>query len=232
MPKYMESQYGKSASSANFFSGTVTMIAMVIGVFLGGYCIHKIKPRPRLLIGYMLFIEIFAGSVLLSAFLWDVDQAKISQTNSASLYSPEFQVCNRDCNCGHHNFEPGFYNCSCITPLDENNLNASATSGFCDVNCETFLPYLVIVTLAKMFSATARVGNVLVTLRCVDEKDKALALGAVEFMISILLQYPIHFCMAILSIKLVFFGMNPVNSVEIAGSTIMISFGTISTVCH
>ncbi|GBO06013.1 Solute carrier organic anion transporter family member 1C1 [Araneus ventricosus] len=82
MPKYMESQYRKTASSASFFSGTVTMIAMVIGVFLGGYCIHKIKPRPRFLIGYMLFIEIFAGAVLLSATFMGCESTKMPKTDS------------------------------------------------------------------------------------------------------------------------------------------------------
>ncbi|GFS32140.1 solute carrier organic anion transporter family member 4C1 [Nephila pilipes] len=215
MPKYMESQYQKSASSASLFSGTVTMIAMVIGVFLGGYCIHKIKPRPRFLMGYMLFIEIFAGGVLLSAFFMGCESTKISQNNSA-LYSPELQVCSQSCNCSSHNFQPicdingivhfspcsagchnysvmesnkkGFHHCSCVS--SENALNISATSGFCSKECDMFLPYLGIVTLAKMFSATARVGNVLVTLRCVDEKDKTLALGAVEFMISIFATIP------------------------------------------
>ncbi|GFY77669.1 solute carrier organic anion transporter family member 4C1 [Trichonephila inaurata madagascariensis] len=217
MPKYMESQYQKSASSASLFSGTVTMIAMVIGVFLGGYCIHKIKPRPRFLIGYMLFIEIFAGGVLLSALFMGCEPSKMPQNNPA-LYSPNLQVCSQSCNCSSHNFQPicdingivhfspcsagchnyslvennkkGFFDCSCVSPPPESALNISATSGFCSEECDMFLPYLGIVTVAKMLSATARVGNVLVTLRCVDEKDKTLALGAVEFMVSIFATIP------------------------------------------
>ncbi|CAL1270580.1 unnamed protein product [Larinioides sclopetarius] len=215
MPKYMESQYQKTASSASFFSGTVTMIAMVIGVFLGGYCIHKIKPRPRFLIGYMLFIEIFAGAVLLSATFMGCEANKISKINS-SLYSPELQQCSQICNCSKHDFHPvcdfneivhfspcsagcqnysifenrkRFHECSCVSPA-EKNANFSATSGFCPVECDMFIPYLAIVTVAKMLSATARVGNVIITLRCVDEKDKTLALGAVEFMISIFATIP------------------------------------------
>ncbi|GBM25824.1 Solute carrier organic anion transporter family member 5A1, partial [Araneus ventricosus] len=131
-------------------------------------------------------------------------------------YSPELQQCSQSCNCSNHDFHPvcdineivhfspcsagchnysifenrkRFHECSCVSPIEQT-ANFSATSGFCPVECDMFLPYLAIVTVAKMLSATARVGNVIITLRCVDEKDKTLALGAVEFMISIFATIP------------------------------------------
>ncbi|KAG8199391.1 hypothetical protein JTE90_000260 [Oedothorax gibbosus] len=216
MPKYIESQYRKTASSASFFSGNVTLAAMVIGVFLSGFCIHKLKPKARSLVGYMLFVELCAAVALLSAFFTGCESPSL-QEHTASLLSVEPKACNSNCTCDSHIFSPIcdvnnqmhfspcsagcysssksgngkmiFHNCSCILPSDED-LKYSALKGFCPQECSMFVAYIAIITVAKMLSATVRVGNVLINLRCVDEQDKTLALGAVEVVISVFATIP------------------------------------------
>ncbi|XP_042908479.1 solute carrier organic anion transporter family member 74D isoform X2 [Parasteatoda tepidariorum] len=190
MPRYMESQYRKSAAAANFFSGSVTLVAMVVGVFLGGYCIKKFKPRPRFLVGYMLSIEIFAGIVLFAAIFMGCETTPM-QIKPNVIHSLHQKECNYNCSCNTDIFSPIcdknnfvhfspcsagcqsfikenkqkiYQNCSCIIPDDENLKEPEAKSGFCFVDCAMFLPYIIIVSLAKMFSSTSRVGNVLITL--------------------------------------------------------------------
>ena len=57
----------------------------------------------------------------------------------------------------------------------------SATPGSCKINCQTeFIIFLTIVCLLKFFASTGRASNFLVSLRCVDEKDKGVSIGFAE----------------------------------------------------
>merc|ERR1719383_981827 len=65
-----------------------------------------------------------------------------------------------------------------------------AVSGVCDQNCDSFTQYVAVETIAKMIGATGRVGGTLVYLRCVQEQDKALALGVLTVLMSLLAFIP------------------------------------------
>uniref|UniRef100_A0A182UP32 Solute carrier organic anion transporter family member n=1 Tax=Anopheles merus TaxID=30066 RepID=A0A182UP32_ANOME len=96
--------------------------------------------------------------------------------------------------------------CSCITPVvnytsplynqlltggnhtttstaaarDENmfSLGGSAIAGPCPLNCQKeFITFLVVMCFLKFSGATGRASNFLVSVRCVDEKDKAVSMG-------------------------------------------------------
>ena len=54
----------------------------------------------------------------------------------------------------------------------------SATAGACPIDClEKFYVFLAVVCLLKFSGATGRASNFLVSVRCVDEKDKTVAMG-------------------------------------------------------
>ncbi|XP_035208493.1 solute carrier organic anion transporter family member 74D-like [Stegodyphus dumicola] len=217
MPKYMESQFRKTASAASFFSGIIIMFGIVIGIFLGGICIRKFKPKPRFLTGYMLFVETFAGVVLFCALFMgcqsSISNKTVFETNLIS------QECNKHCSCNENTFDPIcdingtnyyspcaagcnsykfksknnmiFNNCSCLH--QSGNLSGETyglSYAFCTKECIMFLPYVVLLSLSKVFSSTGKVGNMLIFLRSVDEKEKAFALATVQFVISIFATIP------------------------------------------
>ncbi|XP_056646854.1 solute carrier organic anion transporter family member 74D [Diorhabda sublineata] len=61
-----------------------------------------------------------------------------------------------------------------------------ATPGTCQVDCLfQFYIFLAVVCLLKFSGATGRASNFLVTVRCVEEKDKAVAMGFALMMMSL-----------------------------------------------
>ncbi|KRT79827.1 membrane transporter [Oryctes borbonicus] len=85
--------------------------------------------------------------------------------------------------CTHSNFVNAtkiYSHCSCIQSKDfENKASPGiATSGNCPVDCfYKFYLFVAVVCLLKFTGATGRVSNFLVTVRCVEEKDKSVAMG-------------------------------------------------------
>jgi len=54
----------------------------------------------------------------------------------------------------------------------------TAIPGSCPVDCmQKFYIFLMVVCFLKFSGATGRASNFLVSVRCVDEKDKAVAMG-------------------------------------------------------
>ncbi|GJQ65785.1 hypothetical protein Trydic_g11955 [Trypoxylus dichotomus] len=81
-----------------------------------------------------------------------------------------------------------YSHCSCIQTKDFENKTAPgiATSGNCLVDCYyKFYLFVAVVCLLKFTGATGRVSNFLVTVRCVEEKDKAVAMGFGLMMMSL-----------------------------------------------
>lgn len=79
-----------------------------------------------------------------------------------------------------------FTDCSCIHDTDRTpsvyssngGSKKSATLGRCHVNCQTELFYfLAIMCFLKFMGATGRTSNFLISLRCVKQEDKTVALG-------------------------------------------------------
>lgn len=82
-----------------------------------------------------------------------------------------------------------FSECSCVAANDPEKLSTfswginesskkSVSSGPCAVNCqrELFI-FLAVMCFLKFIGATGRTSNFIVSLRCINEKDKSVALG-------------------------------------------------------
>lgn len=62
--------------------------------------------------------------------------------------------------------------------LNDPEILGTAISGSCPVDCqEKFYIFLAVVCLLKFSGATGRASNFLVSVRCVEEKDKTVAMG-------------------------------------------------------
>lgn len=58
------------------------------------------------------------------------------------------------------------------------NTLGSAVPGACPIDClDKFYVFLTVVCILKFTGATGRASNFLVSVRCVDEKDKTVAMG-------------------------------------------------------
>lgn len=201
-PKYVENQYRVSASKASLFTGPTKVLAMMVGLFLGGMIIRFWKPRARtigLLGAFADFINIsflFAG-IFLGCSGWQLAGTHVDNDGRLSLSNP----CNEHCDCPTGRFQPichvdqlatyfspcaagcldrgnGSMECSCIAEaVGADAAMPKMTNGFCDFPCQNLFILVFIISLGKLISQLSRVGSTLITLRCVDPADKGIAIG-------------------------------------------------------
>ncbi|OQR73913.1 solute carrier organic anion transporter family member 1A1-like [Tropilaelaps mercedesae] len=115
---------------------------------------------------------------------------------SKSYFSPCFAGCignnltNIDCSCLGGDFDP-----TSVLHKEESvssiwNPANRFVSGFCPNDCNNLIIFIAITTAAKFISTLPRVGSMLVSLRCVDPADKALAIGFTSFLLNVLAAIP------------------------------------------
>ncbi|MBN3311731.1 SO1C1 protein, partial [Atractosteus spatula] len=113
-PKYMEQQFGQSASRANFFIGLLNLPAVATGIFVGGLIMKKFKMS--VVAGAQLSFAASFTAYLLSMTQFGI---KCENTQVAGLtvsYNGTSQVsnddrmllsdCNRGCSCSLRGWDP------------------------------------------------------------------------------------------------------------------------------
>ncbi|XP_066248920.1 solute carrier organic anion transporter family member 74D [Euwallacea similis] len=81
-----------------------------------------------------------------------------------------------------------YSNCLCLGQTNgtfNNTLYGKATIGYCEQECGNFISYIVLFSIFVFVHSTSEVGSMLLILRCVDPKDKAMALGLIQFAIGL-----------------------------------------------
>ncbi|XP_039104946.1 solute carrier organic anion transporter family member 1C1 isoform X1 [Hyaena hyaena] len=113
-PKYIEQQYGQSASKANFVIGLINIPAVAFGIFSGGIVMKKFRislyGAAKLylgssVLGYLLFLSLFA----LGCENSDVAGLTISYQGTKPVSYHEralFSDCNSKCKCSETKWEP------------------------------------------------------------------------------------------------------------------------------
>ncbi|XP_030295951.1 solute carrier organic anion transporter family member 1C1 isoform X1 [Sparus aurata] len=112
--KYMEQQFGQSASRANFLIGVLNLPAVAVGIFLGGLLMKRYKLS--LVSGAQLSFatSFMAYLLLLLQFGTKCDNIPvagltISYNGTQSVSSTSdmlFSECNRDCSCSAEEWDP------------------------------------------------------------------------------------------------------------------------------
>jgi hypothetical protein len=65
-------------------------------------------------------------------------------------------------------------------------MEGKAIPGSCPIDCyKAFYTFLIVMCFTKFTGATGRASNFLVSVRCVDEKDKTVAMGFGMMMMSL-----------------------------------------------
>ncbi|EDW01467.1 GH20434 [Drosophila grimshawi] len=202
-PKYIETQYQQSASTATMATGTVALGFSAAGVLLSGYVISKYKPSARSMAAWNGIVDIFTvAGILCYVFIGCDDSDK------ATSLSPTIDSCSASCHCEYVHYAPIcspnnityisachagctgkskdqlghliYTDCKCIGALDFANATESqyARQGSCPVDCyNQFLIFLGVMCFLKFIGASGRTANLLLALRCVSFEDKSFALG-------------------------------------------------------
>ncbi|GAB6028302.1 hypothetical protein CHUAL_002477 [Chamberlinius hualienensis] len=206
LPKYIENQFRMTPAKANMISGMAGILVMGVGIFASGTFMRRFKPNPRFVAAWIAITALaYAIGMIILMFLG----CPLDDLTSQPGYIPDIgqkSSCNLTCNCNKDVFAPIctsesityysachagcesqinqtgvelFVNCSCLNP------GVTATPGYCPLNCNNFVWYICIFSLFVLIHSTSEVGSMLLTLRCVDPKDKAMALGLISFAIGL-----------------------------------------------
>ncbi|XP_013366720.1 PREDICTED: solute carrier organic anion transporter family member 1B3 isoform X2 [Chinchilla lanigera] len=112
--KYIEQQFGQTASQANVLLGLVALPHIGAGLFLGGYLIRKLKLTIVGIVRFSLFTSCigFIGYVLNFALMCENKSvAGLTLTHDGlnpvtSHTNVPLSYCNSDCNCDESQWEP------------------------------------------------------------------------------------------------------------------------------
>ncbi|XP_064488664.1 solute carrier organic anion transporter family member 74D-like [Ornithodoros turicata] len=202
MPKYMETQFRKSASTASLFSGSTSLVTMLVGVLFGGAVIRKVKPKANWISAYIIFVDVFLSVCFFGAMFLGCRQLDMAGTRSSLGGLNLLNKCNGDCGCTTVVFQPvcdpeddityfspcfagckgvnasnsnQMLGCRCVQGATEETPGTPDT-GICFSECSLFVPFVAVLCLAKTIFATSRVGTALIEIRSVHQKDKTVAL--------------------------------------------------------
>nr|XP_025039524.1 solute carrier organic anion transporter family member 1A2 [Pelodiscus sinensis]XP_025039525.1 solute carrier organic anion transporter family member 1A2 [Pelodiscus sinensis]XP_025039526.1 solute carrier organic anion transporter family member 1A2 [Pelodiscus sinensis]XP_025039527.1 solute carrier organic anion transporter family member 1A2 [Pelodiscus sinensis] len=114
MPKYVEQQYGKSASQAIFLIGVYNLPVICIGYFLGGYLMKKFKINTNQAANIAFWISLIEYLIFFAAYFTVCDNSPVAGLTVS--YEGKEQVsymektllsdCNSDCDCSIKVWDP------------------------------------------------------------------------------------------------------------------------------
>ncbi|MBN3284766.1 SO4C1 protein, partial [Polyodon spathula] len=202
--KFIENQYGKTASISSLIAGCVLIPGAAIGQVLGGLVVSKFKMKCKQTI--RLAVATSSASLMFSAcYIFTKcdypELAGISVENGAigNLTAP----CNANYNCdrSHYNSVCGvnnvlyyspchagckdhvlqsktevYYNCSCIEDT-HNTSESKAYSGKCATMCDRLPIFMVLMLIASIFTCMTSTPVITAVLWSVAEKQRSFALG-------------------------------------------------------
>ncbi|XP_072233910.1 solute carrier organic anion transporter family member 1C1-like [Leuresthes tenuis] len=112
--KYMEQQFGQSASRANFLIGVVNLPAVAVGIFLGGLLMRRYKLSvvsgaqlsfATSFLGYLLLLLQFGtkcDNIPVAGLTVSYNGTRSISYDGKTLFSD----CNRDCSCSAEEWDP------------------------------------------------------------------------------------------------------------------------------
>ncbi|XP_072372470.1 solute carrier organic anion transporter family member 3A1-like [Scyliorhinus torazame] len=211
--KYLESQFGLSASYANQFIGVTAVPCVCLGIFLGGFVLKKMSLTPLGAIKMTMTVNMLSTAtyvmlLFLGCETGPVAGATVAYMNGSfnGLQRNLTVPCNEDCGCTKETFNPvcgsdgitylspcfagctdkNLTSCACINT--EFTQNATATSGRCPrTNCGNAFPaFFAVVCIGSLIGAMAQTPSVMILIRSVNPEYKSYALGVQFLMLRLL----------------------------------------------
>lgn len=221
VPKYVQEHFQQSPSAASLLSGTFPIACSLVAALAGGFLIKTFKPSPRLLTAAIFVTELITALIFVSLMAFSCPQPQLTERGPLNSRSDLVNTCNQNCSCSTEVFQPvcegkttyfspcfagcfarningtvqrgSYHNCKCVDAFDDDGLERRATDGFCKSDCPFLAFYIMLLCIAYGFSFSTKSGQILIPLRCVEERDKAFTLGFAEGVLAFFsfLPYPL-----------------------------------------
>ncbi|XP_078070846.1 solute carrier organic anion transporter family member 4C1-like [Mustelus asterias] len=204
MPKFIENQFGLTASLAAILGGAVLIPGAFIGQIVGGLIISKLKLQCRNVMKMAVvtcIVSLFCAFVFIFARCSNQPFAGVTQDYNLSSTEKKFDLlapCNEECHCIRSHYNPVcgvdhvqyfsacyagctntsviemYQNCSCIQPAGN---KFSAREGKCGSTCNMMPLFMGFFLLAVIFTFMTGTPITIAVLRCVPDKQRSFALG-------------------------------------------------------
>lgn len=214
-PKLIETLFRQTSSASALFTGTFALLASAAGILVAGFVITKFKPHARYLSFWNVIVGVLSVLSIISFSFLGCDESK----NAVKIDYNTNPTCNvADCNCDFVKYSPvcgadgstyisachagctaiavkngtkSFDECSCVESVIHHQFKQTAKTGPCPIDCKTkLIIFLSVMCFMKFIGASGRASNFLVGIRCVEERDKTLAIGLGMSMVRLLASVP------------------------------------------
>ncbi|XP_064473124.1 solute carrier organic anion transporter family member 74D-like [Ornithodoros turicata] len=202
-PRYTEHQFQQTASRASLFAGPTYIVSNVIGTVVGSLFIHKVQPRPRVVAGVIVAVNVVAMIGIMSLLGVSCGSIKFSLRNdghsgltinnecsnscacSTSIHQPVcdratgtqyFSACFAGCDAPTNN-DTGYSSCRCLSSETTTFVEGPVESGKCEQDCfGAMMIFSAVVFSIQTLLSTMYVGGTLLLLRSMAPADKSMAL--------------------------------------------------------
>lgn len=209
--KLIETLFRQTAAASSIYTGTYALVASALGILAAGFFITKFKPHGRSLALWNVIVGLLSVVCILSFSFMGCEHSKNSVVDKN-------EVCNADCKCDLVKYSPVcgadqrtyisachagcsdihvfnrtkiYDSCKCVDAVVHHEFKQTAVPGPCPINCQKQLYiFLAVLCVMKFIGATGRASNFLVGIRCVDPKDKSLAIGLGMSIVRLLASVP------------------------------------------
>ncbi|KAI5096822.1 solute carrier organic anion transporter family member 2B1, partial [Silurus meridionalis] len=206
MPKYIERQFGQTASFSNVMIGGLNIPSAIMGIIMGGVILRRLSLSVKasaFLCSVALLLSITFAMPLLFLGCSTQNVAVINPTDSERQYFMH-QNCSLACSCSDEAYNPvcgsdgveflspchagckidassqNYTNCACVGPVGS---PGSAVKGPCGNNCSHLLiPFMVFSSLTCFLASLCQTPSFMMILRTVTPEDKSFALG-IQYML-------------------------------------------------
>ncbi|BFZ11719.1 hypothetical protein BsWGS_14758 [Bradybaena similaris] len=189
--KYMETQFNKTAQQISTITGVLTLFTIVLGTFFGGFFTTKLKLGLRGCAVITLVTAAVTGLLDCLNLVFGCQNSDIVGTVANSTLSAEACGCSEDifivcgdnkvnylspclAGCRNATADMMFTNCTSIN-------NGQARPGMCDLDCDFFIPYLVVFCFGYFLGTLSIIPGFMLSVRSVEQQDQSLATGTASF---------------------------------------------------
>ncbi|XP_046567065.1 solute carrier organic anion transporter family member 3A1-like [Haliotis rubra] len=197
-PKYVEQQFNIPAWRTSLILGISNLVTSAAGTFMGGVFTGRLNLSRQGCLKLIMVVHTVTIGLNACNFILGCENTPIegvdffrddNETGPACFCSgtSSLLVCGADhvtystpCQAGCWNHTGDVYsNCYRVEGM-------TATPGICDNGCNYLIPYLATSVLMTMFGTVALLPHYMVILRSVEERDKAIAMGMLNFVSTLL----------------------------------------------
>ncbi|KAF2356367.1 Organic anion transporter polypeptide OATP [Trinorchestia longiramus] len=213
LPKYLETQFRLPVHSAAFLAGIGGILLMGVGILISGFYIRYRRPSARAITAWIAVTALlYSMGMVLLMFVGCEQDDLVGMVFKDNSSTPVFEpLCNRSCSgscddslyapvCtqdGNTHFSACHLGCASVRKATNTSAmlftdcecldskNTTAELRLCDLACDSIYWYIGIFAIFVIIHSTAEVGGMLITLRCCQKQDKAMALGLISLAIGL-----------------------------------------------